>query len=92
MKKRKAKRNKPTPLKDFDIVAHIVTLAEPTRLESGDDNYFVVAAYINRYGLQIGALLKDPKTNELRSFDPEMWDEHLWLEFENSQGATDDKN
>jgi len=66
------------PLKDFDVVAHVITLQDPVPFVCATNGsiYTQLAVYINRYGLEIGALLKDGD-GELISFDPHLYQEHL---------------
>ena len=71
------KKARSKPLKDFDVVTHIVRLDQPLKFRSHDGQYMMLATYINRYGLQIGALLKDPRTDEVISWDPFIWEEYL---------------
>lgn len=72
-------------LKDFDIVAHIVKVDGKSFRHAGDE-YQVRALYINRYGLEIGALVQDVKTNDLHSWDPCIWEEYIHYMSEGESG------
>lgn len=65
----KKKNTKKTPLKDFDIVAHTISVP-PQRLKGPNyKNYELHAIYINRYGLEVGYLVFDTEGKEYHSWD-----------------------
>lgn len=87
MAKTKAKQSK--PLKDFDIVAYVVPLspiqAFPELLVDGRPyckNSSIHALYLNRYGCEIGALVREEETGEYMSWDPWIWEEYLHYKYE----------
>lgn len=83
IKKKKAVKSK--PLKDFEIVAHVIPVQSRRKFSHCGDTYIFQALYINRYGLEIGALVKDVKTGKLNSWDPGIWDEYLEMQWCDAQ-------
>lgn len=65
------------PLRDFDIVAHVVPVRSEKKFNHGGCAYVFQAFYLNKYGIEIGALVKDAKTSTTYSWDPGIWQEYL---------------
>jgi hypothetical protein len=87
MSKKKKLIKKSRPLRDFDIVAHVVSL-QPSKEFCWDGNaYQFLAMYINRYGLKIGALVMDSESGSIHSWDSYIWEEYL---FSTEKGDTPD--
>ena len=74
----KKSKSKTRSLKDFDIVAHVIPIASNAKFCHFGDNYNFLALYINRYGLEVGALVKDTKSGKIYSWDHYIWEEYLW--------------
>lgn len=76
MAKKKIVKKVSKGLKDFDIVAHTISV-EPQELQcKGYESYKVHAIYINKYGLEVGYLVWN--TNSLQYYS---WDRYILEEY-----------
>jgi hypothetical protein len=75
--------SKRTNLKDFDIVAHVIPVEKGHFIQDPDGVPVELRSlFINKYGLEVGALVYIPDTKQLMTWDNGIWEEYLHFEQE----------